>query len=525
MGIRAGLDFGTTTSIFSYMNDVEDDKPKSFRYGGETGHGEIYVPTTVAYDDERVYIGQYAASGEFDEARLFRYFKMQLPLETADVKPTPEELTADFIGELIKGHSPARERRAATMEKINEFAFEPLSGLEVESLVVSVPQVWNDPAARGRQKLQQIVRDVLQLPLDQLISEPVAAAAYFSYRYQKKNGEPFTGNLLVCDMGGGSFDVSLCRMREKRVQVLFNDGNGKHGLGIAGTHFDKQLIKNCFGKSLDERTLDKLMFDLYRQKKGIGVPEKLLAQLHGKKLTSPVYTLFCNGKTVSVKIDEIRAAFEPVKNEIIAVLERITEAARQKNETIDKIILVGGFSRFALVQQTIGEFFDEDIFSGGKLIDLKFFNSDEIAFAISYGACLIANHVIDVTEKYEYSVGIVVMTAAGEDIELELIKAGNNLEKLSETKFCLRKNGLKRTFAANRHTIEPDIFIRLDDKQKFVRRLSLQEIPNFHEKNNWHIGAKVDFSQIPFLVIRDVEKNEEKEYPLSELIPDIIAEN
>jgi len=521
MSVKAGLDFGTTTSIFSYM---EGDELKTFKYGGETGGGEIYVPTAVAYDDNEINIGQYAVSGMSEEARLFRYFKMQLPLETRDINPLPEALTADFIGELIRGRSPSRELLPA-LEKINEFAFEPFSDRRVESLVVSVPEVWKDATAHGRQKLQQVIREVLQLPLVQLISEPVAAAAYFSHIYKKKKSESFQGNLLVCDMGGGSFDVTLCRMRDKRVQVLFNDGNGKNGLGIAGMHFDRRIIENCFGGALDVKTLDAQLFDLDRQKKSPGSQKRLAEQMKGKNLLAPIYTLRCKEEPAYVKINEIRAAFETVKTEISDVLTRITGAARQKNEPVDKVILVGGFSRFPLVQQAIGEFFGEDISAGGKLIDLKIFKPDEIAFAISFGASLIANEVIDVTEKYEYTVGIVVTTAGGEDIELELIKAGGNLEKLSETKFCLRENGQERAFGVKSRTIEPEIFIRLADEQKITRRLSLPNIPNFHEKNRWHIGARVDFSKIPFLVIRDEQKNEEKEYPLSDLIPEIIAEN
>ncbi len=533
-----GLDFGTTTSILSYLDGTE---PKSFHYGGQV-RGTQYIPSVVAYLPKKLLIGQHAVEMRPTEASLYRYFKMLLPEEErgkwdaefgpyASETKEPAQVAADFIGELICGSSPGRER--LSLDK-NRDAFLQVRGEEIEGLVVSVPQVWSDVRAHGRQQLQTVVHDLLNLPLVQLISEPVAAAAYFAHLYAKKQKKTYLGNLLICDMGGGTFDVTLCKLGKDRVEVLYNAGNGERGLGIAGVHFDHNLLKMKLDPDVKPEVLGELLAELDEKKKRSEKSTNLLEsylQVSPQERVEPIYALASTlGQGISIRFEEVEEAFQPVREGIFQVLTEIKNETERRSYPIDKVVLVGGFSQFPLVQQAVGQFFGEDVFDNPKLIDLVTLSRDDMAFAISYGACLVANKMVQVTERYDHTIGIVVHPRKqGDTIELELIKSGTSLDSLERTVFCLRDDGQKRKFEITRDSVDVKIFIRLSGSQskahKLVRTLSLTDVPNRRVDNRWFLGTRVDKSKIPYLVLKDEREGQEKEYPLGDLIPPIIMED
>lgn len=535
-----GLDFGTTTSILSYL---DGDEPRAFHYGGQTDDGTPYIPSVVAYLPEDVLIGQHALDRPPARASVYRYFKMLLPEEErvkweAEFGPyagegrTPAQVSADFIGELIRGSSPTRERLSLKKQRD---AFLGAWGGEIEGLVVSVPQVWSDVRAYGRHQLQSVVSDLLGLPLIQLISEPVAAAAYFTHLYQRKQREPYRGNLLICDMGGGTFDVTLCKLGRDRVEVLCSAGNGESGLGVAGAHFDRRLLGLKLGPDAKAELRDELLVALDEKKKrsknSANLLERYLLETSPQERVEPIYELGSVRGAVSISFDDVVEAFGPVREGIFRVLTELKGEAERGGHSIDKVILVGGFSKFPLVQQAVGEFFNEDVFDDPKLMDLGTLSRDDMAFAISYGACLVAADRVQVTEIYEHTIGIVAYsTQTGERTELELIRARQSLNALEETAFYVAEDGQRRRFKITSGSVEATIFIKLsgsDDREdKLVRRLSLEDVPNSHVPgNHWFLGTFVDKSKIPYLVLKDEKFGNEKAYPLGDLIPPIIVKD
>jgi molecular chaperone DnaK len=534
MGINAGLDFGTTTSILSYWDGAV---LRAFHYGGYTGTGTPYVPSVVAYLEDDVLIGQDATQPLPPQSSVYRYFKMLLPEKDKDrwltsygpyntEKLVPVQVTNDFIAELLTGDSPARKKRRGL--PANEFAFLHMHDESINELVVSVPQVWNHWQARGRQQLQNVVQE-LGLKLKQLISEPVAAAAYFAYRYKAKQGEPFLDNLLICDMGGGTFDVSLCALSEKKVEVLCSTGNGERGLGIAGAHFDHQLLSKKLGGDRDPAVMAELLTALDRQKKETN-PKALFGYLRrpDEVPITPVYRIASALEACAYVFTfaEIVEAFSSVREGIFQVIAQIRNEAASKNYPIDKVVMVGGFSRFPLVQQAVAEAFGEDVFENSRLIDLETLKRDEMAFAVSYGACLVANEVIEISEKYEHTISAMSYNSSGppEDEEVRLIAAGSSLDLLEATTYCAWPSGEKRRFRFRNPSAELNILIRRDgsmaESQKISRRCRLTELPGTDiAGNHWYLGARVDASKIPYLVVKDAELKSEKFYPLGEFVP------
>lgn len=519
MRVKAGLDFGTTTSTLSFM---EDGTLRPFRYGGDTGRGTPYVPTAIAYFEDDLQIGQFALDYS-EDATLHRFFKMALPRDPLPNEArTAQQLTADFIGELIKGTSPARA--ALPEQPTNALSFHEFAHHEIESLVVSVPHIWEREAVRGRQRLETVVREVLNLTSIKLISEPVAAAAYFSYSYKQANHTDYRGNLLVCDMGGGTFDVTLCRLKPNHVEVLQNDGSGVDGQGSAGVHFDRSLISLCFGNDIEEREVVGLLLDLDKQKNNPNSEKNLLKSLKGNSNRLPIYTLKHAGQSKILRLDLIERAFEPIRREVSAVLKRLQTAANEAKEQIGKVILVGGFSRFPLVQQAICEFFGEDLFGQQlKQVDLESFGPDNIAFAISFGACLVANDRVTVSEKYQHTIGIMVTDSSGLDIPLPLVIAGNDLDKLLSPQFGSVDEKQSLIFGLLRPRLDVEVFIRESggsEGERLVRSLQI-EVPNFSSTNAWMLGARIDYSKEPFLTIKDQEAGETREFSLRSLFPEL----
>lgn len=536
-----GLDFGTTTSILSYLDGRD---PRSFHYGGQAT-GTPYIPSVVAYRRQGLLIGQHAAEMLPTEASVYRYFKMLLPEEDrgkwngdfgpyASEERQPARVAADFIGELVCGTSPGR--KSLSLDRDRE-AFLPVLGAEIERLVVSVPYIWDDIRAHGRQQLREVVKDVLGLPLTQLISEPVAAAAYFAHLYLKKQTEPYRGNVLICDMGGGTFDVTLCQLGHNRVDVLCNAGNGERGLGVAGAHFDHALLdlKLPGGVKPDVRAELLRILDSEKKtsRKSTNILERYLLEDNPQERVEPIYALRSMTTPVVITYDDVCAAFAAVRDGITRVLTEITEKAERGGHAINKIIMVGGFSQFPLVQQAVREFFGEDVFGGPQRIDLDTLRRDDMAFAISYGACLVAGGIVHVSEIYEHTISIVAFEKQGEKLvgqELELIGAHKSLGTLEETAFCLREDGDRHRFKITGDAVNAQIFIKLygrsDVDDKLVTTLSLTDVPNSDVPGNlWFIGARVDKSKIPYLVLEDEQRRKVKEYPLGDLIPPIIVKD
>lgn len=533
MGFNLGLDFGTTTSILSYL---EGSALRHFHYGGYTGSGTPYVPTVVAYKDNDLFIGPRAVELLPDDGRQYRYFKMLLPEEkrenwVANYGPyqsediTPTEIATDYIGELIMGESPGR--RKLSRGRRNRDSFLELEKRKVDGLVVSVPQVWRDWRARGRQQLQSVVNE-LGLRLIQLISEPVAAAAFFSHRYQEIQGESYEGNLLVCDMGGGTFDVALCKLSEKSVEVLCNYGNGERGLGLAGAHFDHELLRRAGSESWEPALMADMLVNLDKAKKERANTNQLLLDMQrtAQARIDPIYQISSRQsarlKTFNFMFDDIREAFEPIRDGIFQVLGRVKEEADRGGHEIDRVVLVGGFSKFPLVQQAIGEYFDEDLESR-RLIDLDTLTQDEMAFAISYGACLVANDVVQVSEKYEHAISVALYNSSGPDEleEVELIQAGKGLGALDDAVYCLRPDGRERRIKIGTQPVQARLTIRRSgrDDQPIYRNAILNDLPGAEVPDNrWYVGARVDSSKIPYLVIKDEKTRSVKDYQIGDLL-------
>lgn len=519
MRYKIGVDFGTTYSKIVYLDERGD--LQVFGYPGKDN--KKYIPTAVAYqrigDTQILSLGDAARLGVIHKpgVRYCENFKMLLPLQGQEewrsqgwsAEEPPAEVTRDYFLHLLREDQQSFEREVGP----------------IESLVVSVPEVWQrTPDNRGAATLHRILQDELGLPLDHLRSEPVCAAAYFAYRYQKDERRAWSGNLLVCDMGGGTFDVALCRFVGQQIEVLDFDGNGHQGLGRAGVVFDRNAVTKAYeavhGACPASNSSDFLKalraFEEVKLHEHNTVIRRLELQNGMSELDDTPFYFFGEGYTLTY--DQLQTAFQPIDQGIVVVLDRLLDRARSKGWTIDRVAIVGGFGQFPFVQQTILKHLgigDHDV-----RFDATLMTSNVRAFAVAYGAALIANGIVQPVERYPHTIGMfaarthrgLLVNDVLPLIEAGKVPAGQVRPIFSQEIVTVHSQGFKPL----------PVYIQLRGSGE---RLAIQtpEV-EYPVDGRYHIGLVVDRSNLASLIFKPVEHGEERVYNLGNLSFDLIVE-
>ncbi|BBN01130.1 endoplasmic reticulum chaperone BiP [Marchantia polymorpha subsp. ruderalis] len=373
LGTVIGIDLGTTYSCVGvYKNGhveiIANDQ------------GNRITPSWVAFTDSERLIGeaaknQAAANAErtiFDVKRLIgrkftdkevqRDMKL-VPYKIVNKDGKPYISVAIKDGE-TKVFSP-EEVSAMILTKMKETA-EAFLGKKVKDAVVTVPAYFND-AQRQATKDAGVIAG---LNVARIINEPTAAA--IAYGLDKKGGEQ---NILVFDLGGGTFDVSILTIDDGVFEVLATNGDTHLG----GEDFDQRimeyfikLIKKKYNKDIgkDNRALGKLRREAERAKRALSNQHQVRVEIE---------SLF-DGVDFSEPLT--RARFEELNNDLFRktmgpVKKAMDDAGLQKSQ-IQEIVLVGGSTRIPKVQQLLKEFFDGKEPSKGV-------NPDE---AVAFGAAV-----------------------------------------------------------------------------------------------------------------------------------------
>jgi endoplasmic reticulum chaperone BiP len=257
------------------------------------------------------------------------------------------------------------EISAMILQKMKSTA-EAFLGEEVKSAVVTVPAYFTDAQKQATKDAGAIAG----LRVDTIINEPTAAA--IAYGMQKKT---FESNILVYDLGGGTFDVTLLTVDDGVFEVLATSGDTHLG----GEDFDQRVMQ-YFIKSMkkqsnvdiskNKRALQKLRKEVERVKRALSSRQQ--ARLEIEDLVEG----FDFSETLT------RARFEELNNDLfkktLGPVDRVMEDAGLSKAEVDEIVLVGGSTRIPRVQQLLSEYFDGKEPSKG-------INPDE---AVAYGAAV-----------------------------------------------------------------------------------------------------------------------------------------
>merc|ERR1712160_60703 len=239
-------------------------------------------------------------------------------------------------------------------------------GKEINNAVVTVPAYFND----AQRQATKDAGTISGMKVERIINEPTAAA--IAYGLDKKGGE---SNVLVFDLGGGTFDVTLLTIDNGVFEVLATNGDTHLG----GEDFDQRVMqyfikmikkKNDVDISGNNRALQKLRKEVERVKRALSSQHQARVEIEN----------LSDGFDFSETLT--RARFEELNNDLfkktLGPVGKVMADADLEKDEVDEIVLVGGSTRIPKVQQLISDFF------GGKEPS-KGINPDE---AIAYGAAV-----------------------------------------------------------------------------------------------------------------------------------------
>jgi molecular chaperone DnaK len=360
MGKIIGIDLGTTNSCVAVL---EGGQPKVI----ENSEGTRTTPSIVAYTDEDVLVGHSAKrqSVTNPENTLFAIKRLigrkhGDDVVKKDIHMVPYKIVeADngdaWISVKDKKMSPP-EISARVLMKMKQTAEEYL-GSEVTDAVITVPAYFNDSQRQATKDAGRIAG----LNVQRIINEPTAAALAYGLD-KKKQGD---NKIVVYDLGGGTFDVSIIEIAEVDGEYQFEvlSTNGDTFLG--GEDFDSRIIEYLCTEFKNDQGVD-LHNDPLALQRLKDAAEKAKIELSSNQQTDinlPFITADANGpKHLNIKLS--RAKLESLVEELVQrTLEpcqtALTDAGIEKNEVVD-IILVGGQTRMPMVQDKVKEFFGKE---------------------------------------------------------------------------------------------------------------------------------------------------------------------
>ncbi|XP_051749898.1 endoplasmic reticulum chaperone BiP-like [Ctenopharyngodon idella] len=257
------------------------------------------------------------------------------------------------------------EISAMVLTKMKETA-EAYLGEKVTHAVVTVPAYFND----AQRQATKDAGTIAGLNVMRIINEPTAAA--IAYGLDKKDGEK---NILVLDLGGGTFDVSLLNIDNGVLEVFATNGDTHLG----GEDFDQRVMEHFIklyqkktGKDVrkDNRAVQKLRREVEKAKRALSAQHQARIEIES----------FFEGEDFSETLT--RAKFEELNMDLfhstMKLVQKVLEDADLKKSDIDEIVLVGGSTRIPKIQQLVKEFFNGKELSGG-------INPIE---AVAYGAAI-----------------------------------------------------------------------------------------------------------------------------------------
>ena len=367
MGKIIGIDLGTTNSVVAIMEGSEV-KIITNPTGSRT------TPSVVGFlaDGERV-VGQRAKNQAITNAENTVYsIKRFMGRNRAEVKGEEQLVPYKVVG---SENSPVKvkirdkdygppEVSAMILSYLKTYA-EDYLGEKVTDAVITVPAYFND----AQRQATKDAGDIAGLNVKRIINEPTAAA--LAYGLDKKIDQ----KVLVFDLGGGTFDVSILEISEGVIEVKSTNGDTHLG----GDDFDQVIMEHLaaeFKKTTGyDLTKDKLA--LQRMKEAA---EKAKCELSGSKTTRVTLPFICQLESgpQHLELEITRAKFDALTKGLvdrcIPPVEKALQDAKMGIKDIDEVIMVGGSTRIPAVQETIKAYF------GGKELN-KSVNPDEVVAA------------------------------------------------------------------------------------------------------------------------------------------------
>ena len=318
-----GIDLGTTNSCVAIYE------------GGEAKvitnpEGMRTTPSVVAFKKGDIIVGQKAKNQMVTNKDTISSIKRKMgtsdKVHANDKDYTPEEISAMILGDLKK-------------------TAEAYLGEKVTRAVITVPAYFNDSQRQATKNAGKIAG----LEVERIINEPTAAALAYGLDKQDK-----TQTVLVYDLGGGTFDVSILELGDGVFEVKSTSGNNKLG----GDDFDERIMDWMVKEFKKESGID-LSSDKMAMQRVKDAAEKAKKDLSGMSSTEISLPFITQGEEgpIHLNLNLTKAKFEDLISDLVeSTLEPVRKAmkdAKLSKNDIDKVLLVGGSTRIPCVQELV----------------------------------------------------------------------------------------------------------------------------------------------------------------------------
>ena len=376
-----GIDLGTTTSCVGvWQNDrveiIANDQgnrttPSFVAFSGdERLIGDAAKSQAAGNPQNTVYEAKRLIGRRWDEASVQRDLK-QLSYKVIKGQDNKPEVEVEFKGETK--HMRPEEIGAAVLQKMKATA-EAYLGKPVTDAVITVPAYFND-SQRQATKDAGIIAGLNVL---RIINEPTAAAIAYGLD-KKKNGEQ---NVLIFDLGGGTFDVSLLTLDDGIFEVKATAGDTHLG----GADFDTLVVEYCSAEFKKKTKLD-IAGNFRAMRRLRTACEKAKHTLSSSTQAQIEIDSLVDGQDFSLVIT--RAKFEALCDAVfrkcMEPLEQVLRDSKIPKDKVHEVVMVGGSSRIPKIRQLVMDFF------GGKKLNDSVHPDEAVAYGAAVQAHILTN--------------------------------------------------------------------------------------------------------------------------------------
>ena len=353
MGRVVGIDLGTTNSVVAVM---EGGKPVVIA----NSEGMRTTPSVVGFNkDGELVVGQMARrQAVLNPQNTFYAVKRFIGRKYDELQPESKRVAytirRDENGSIkikcprLKKEFAPEEISATILRKLAEDASRYL-GEEVTGAVITVPAYFNDSQRQATRDAGRIAG----LEVLRIINEPTAASLAYGLEQEENQ------TILVVDLGGGTFDVSVLEVGDGVFEVKATSGDTQLG----GNDFDKRIVDWLAEQFLQQESVD-LRKDRQALQRLIEAAEKAKIELSGVSVTeiNLPFIIATEDGPKHIETQLTRAKFEELSGDLVSRLRRPLKRALAdagfSPRQIDEVVLVGGATRMPMVQELVRSFID-----------------------------------------------------------------------------------------------------------------------------------------------------------------------